>query len=78
VYVRVGILALWLPFNLTLAAFGWIELVGHLPIYGAMAVLALWGRGSADDLRALQRGLMQRPSLLPPPQAHAGSREATT
>jgi hypothetical protein len=52
--------------------------VGHLPIYGAMAVLALWGRGSADDLRALQRGLMQRPSLLPPPQAHAGSREATT
>jgi hypothetical protein len=78
VYVRVGILVLWLPFNLTLAAFGWIELVGHLPIYGAMAVLALWGRGSADDLRALQRGLMQRPSLLPPPQAHAGSREATT
>lgn len=78
VYVRLGILLLWLPFNLTLAAFGWIELVGHLPIYGAMAVLALWGRGSADDLRALQRGLMQRPVLLPPPQSHAGSREATT
>ena len=78
VYVRVGILVLWLPFNLTLAAFGWIELVGHLPIYGAMAVLALWGRGSADDLRALQRGLMQRPALLPPPQAHAGSREPAT
>ncbi len=78
VYVRVGILVLWLPFNLTLAAFGWIELVGHLPIYGAMAVLALWGRGSADDLRALQRGLMQRPALLPPQQPRAGGREAAT
>ncbi|HEU4830437.1 MAG TPA: hypothetical protein VFT04_14680 [Gemmatimonadales bacterium] len=76
VYVRLGILVLWLPFNLTLAAFGWIELVGHLPIYGAMAVLALWGRGSGDDVRALQRGLMQRPALLPSPQPHAGSRES--
>ena len=75
VYVRLGILVLWLPFNLTLAAFGWIELVGHLPIYGAMAVLALWGRGSADDLRALQRGLMQRPVLLSDTMPHAGSRE---
>jgi hypothetical protein len=78
VYVRLGILVLWLPFNLTLAAFGWIELVGHLPVYGAMAVLALWGAGSADDLRALQRGLMQRPALLPAPHARAGSREAAT
>jgi len=78
VYVRLGILVLWLPFNLTLAAFGWVELVGHLPVYGAMAVLALWGQGSADDLRALQRGLMQRPVLLPAPQARAGSREAET
>lgn len=76
VYVRLGIFVLWLPFNLTLAAFGWVELVGHLPVYGAMAVLALWGRGSADDLRALQRGLMQRPALLPPPLPQAGSREA--
>jgi hypothetical protein len=78
IYVRLGILVLWLPFNLTLAAFGWVELVGHLPIYGAMAVLALWGHGSTDDLRALQRGLMQRPTLLPAPRPHAGSREAGT
>ncbi len=78
VYVRLGILVLWLPFNLTLAAFGWVELVGHLPVYGAMAVLALWGRGSADDLRALQRGLMQRPALLPSPVPQAGRREAAS
>lgn len=66
-YVRVGIVALWLPFNLTLAAFGWKELVGHLPVYGAMAVLALWGRGRATDVRALRRGLLQRPVLFGDP-----------
>lgn len=62
-YVRLGIVALWLPFNLTLAAFGWRELVGHLPVYGAMAVLAIWGPGSQADVRALRRGLSQRPML---------------
>ena len=62
-YVRLGIVALWLPFNLTLAAFGWRELVGHLPVYGAMAVLAIWGPGSQADVRALRRGLSQRPVL---------------
>lgn len=65
VYTRLGIVVLWLPFNLTLAAFGWKELVGHLPVYGAMAVLALWGAGTDADLRSLRRGLMQRPTLLP-------------
>lgn len=76
-YVRVGIVALWLPFNLTLAAFGWKELVGHLPIYGAMAVLALWGAGSAADARALRRGLLQRPVLFgdSPPQETPGRPE---
>ncbi|HEU5048673.1 MAG TPA: hypothetical protein VFU00_00020 [Gemmatimonadales bacterium] len=75
VFTRLGIVLLWLPFNLTLAAFGWIEVVGHLPVYGAMAVLALWGAGSAEDLRALQRGLMQRPALLPrePAPPHEGT-----
>lgn len=67
VYTRLGIVVLWLPFNLTIAAFGWVELVGHLPIYGAMAVLALWGRGSDDDVRALTRGLLQRPVLFGEP-----------
>ena len=64
VYARLGILVLWLPFNISLAAFGWRELVGHLPIYGTMAVLALWGSGGEADFRALGRGLRQRPALL--------------
>lgn len=65
VYVRLGILVLWLPFNLTLAAFGWKELVGHLPIYGAMAALAIWGRGGRSDVESLERGLARRPELGP-------------
>lgn len=63
-YVRLGIFVLWFPFNLTLALFGWQELVGHLPIYGAMALLAVWGHGSEADLAALSRGIAQRPVLL--------------
>lgn len=63
-YVRVGIFVLWFPFNLTLPLFGWWELVGHLPIYGAMAMLAVWGGGGGSDLTALSRGIRQRPVLL--------------
>ena len=63
-YVRAGIFVLWFPFNLTLPLFGWQELVGHLPIYGAMAMLAVWGNGSDADVRALSRGIAQRPVLL--------------
>jgi hypothetical protein len=74
VYVRIGILVLWLPFNLTLAAFGWIELVGHLPVYGAMAVLAIWGPGSQADVRALRRGLSQRPVLFEDVEPEDGGR----
>lgn len=36
---RLVILALWLPFNLTLPFLGWVELVGHLPIYATILVL---------------------------------------
>lgn len=42
---RPVILLTWLPFNLTLPFLGWAELVGHLPIYGIMGVLLLWGSG---------------------------------
>jgi uncharacterized membrane protein YphA (DoxX/SURF4 family) len=67
-YVRLGIVVLWLPFNLTLAAFGWKELVGHLPIYAAMGVLSIWGSGGPADVRALRRGLSQRPTLFEDPE----------
>jgi len=35
----------WVPYNLTLPFLGWVELVGHLPTYGIIGVLLLWGSG---------------------------------
>lgn len=43
-FLRVMILVLWVPFNLTLPFLGWTELVGHLPIYGVMALLLFEGK----------------------------------
>jgi hypothetical protein len=42
-FLRLAILVVWLPFNLTLPLLGWRELVGHLPIYGIMALLLVYG-----------------------------------
>ncbi len=44
IFPREIILVAWLPFNLTLTVFNWSELIGHLPFYGAMAVLLVWSR----------------------------------
>jgi uncharacterized membrane protein YphA (DoxX/SURF4 family) len=65
-FVRETIVVLWLPFNITLPLFGWRELVGHLPIYGALALLLVWGTGTRAEAEALKRGLAQRPTLEPP------------
>jgi uncharacterized membrane protein YphA (DoxX/SURF4 family) len=54
---RLVILVAWLPFNLTLPFLGWAELVGHLPIYGVMAVLLALGSGRA--VRAVLRELVR-------------------
>jgi hypothetical protein len=48
VFVRETIVVAWLPFNLTLTVFNWVELVGHLPFYGVMALLLVW-LGSERD-----------------------------
>ena len=50
-FPRSIIVIAWLPFNLTLTIFNWIELIGHLPFYGALAVLLVWT--SADEDRRL-------------------------
>ncbi|MFN2433477.1 MAG: DoxX protein [Gemmatimonadota bacterium] len=57
-FPRLVILVLWLPFNLTLAYFGWRELVGPLPIYATMAVLLIWGGGGPAAVEALRAGLI--------------------
>lgn len=58
IFPRLVILLLWLPFNVTLAAFGWRELVGHLPIYAVMGLLLLWGPGGKADHEAFRAGLV--------------------
>lgn len=40
---QVGVIAIGIPFNLTLFFFGSVELLGHLPIYGTLVVLLVWG-----------------------------------
>ncbi len=57
VFVRLLILALWLPFNLTLPLLGWSELVGHLPIYGIMGLLLIWGEERPESDQALAQGV---------------------
>jgi uncharacterized membrane protein YphA (DoxX/SURF4 family) len=66
VFTREIIVIAWLPINLTLTIFDWSELVGHLPIYGAMAVLFIWD-SSPRNLELWVKGLTQGPLGLEPP-----------
>jgi hypothetical protein len=59
VFVREIVIIAWFPVNLTLTLFLWEELIGHLPIYGVMAVLLIWGTGP-DNLSLWLRGLRER------------------
>ena len=51
VLTRVVILVLLVPFNLTVAFLPPIELLGHLPIFGIMYVLLLYGSGAEPHAR---------------------------
>ena len=53
---------------MTLTIFNWTELIGHLPIYGTLAVLLLWAPGAEmagfmkiDCSKAKEHGLSFRP-----------------
>ena len=52
---QVSVVAAGIPFNATLWFFGTVELVGHLPVYGAMLVLLVFG--SHPDLRPAIKAL---------------------
>src|SRR6478752_1835308 len=56
-YVRLVIIVTLIPFNLTLPFLGWRELVGHLPTYGILALLLLWGDERPGEEGALVRAL---------------------
>lgn len=50
---RLAILLAWFPFNVTLLVFGWLELLGHLPIFGIMFMLLC--ASEVDAWRTRQR-----------------------
>lgn len=56
IFPRVIILGAWGAINLTLTIFSWVELVGHLPIYGIMAVLLVWAP-SEKTSSLMRRGI---------------------
>ena len=56
-WTRAVVLLASLPFNLTVPFFGWPELVGHLPTYGVVVVLLIWGAG--QDLTPYIRSVEQ-------------------
>jgi uncharacterized membrane protein YphA (DoxX/SURF4 family) len=60
IFPREIVLVAWVPINMTLAIFNWTELVGHLPIYGTMAVLLLWSPGR-ENLALWVQGLRGGP-----------------
>ena len=59
-FVRLMTLILWVPFNLTLPFLGWRELVGHLPIYGIMGLLVIWGEEGKQTQDAFVSGVKKR------------------
>lgn len=59
-FVRLMTLILWVPFNLTLPFLGWRELVGHLPIYGIMALIVIWGEERKQTQQAFVSGVKMK------------------
>jgi hypothetical protein len=67
IFPREIILIAWIPINLTLTIFNWTELIGHLPIYGTLAVLLIWSPGR-ENLRLWLSGLREGPLAILGPE----------
>jgi uncharacterized membrane protein YphA (DoxX/SURF4 family) len=59
-FPRSVIATVWVLINMTLVVFNWVELVGHLPIYGAMAVLLIWTPDLEEQRLWIQGVLVDR------------------
>lgn len=74
IFPREIILIAWLPFNLTLSVFNATELIGHLPIYGIMAMLLVWGPGRPETAKDWIAGLTRSaPAMFRPPREETGN-----
>jgi uncharacterized membrane protein YphA (DoxX/SURF4 family) len=60
IFPREIILITWIPINLTLTVFNWTELIGHLPIYGTLAILLVWS-SERENLALWLDGLREGP-----------------
>ncbi len=62
IFPREIVLVALVPVNLTLTVFNYTELVGHLPIYGVLALLLIWEPGG-KNLSLWLRGLREGPRV---------------
>ena len=65
IFPREIVLIAWIPINMTLTIFNWTELIGHLPLYGIMAVLLLWAPGR-ENAELWLKGLREGPLRIAP------------
>jgi uncharacterized membrane protein YphA (DoxX/SURF4 family) len=49
IFPRLIVASAWVLINMTLTVFNWVELVGHLPLYGVMAMLLVWTPDQEDQ-----------------------------
>jgi hypothetical protein len=70
-FQREIVLVAWVPINMSLSYFNWNanELIGHLPIYGAMAVLLVWDP-DGSHVPLFLRGLREGPLRILPPRGN--------
>jgi hypothetical protein len=76
IFPREIVLIAWVPINMTLTIFNWVELVGHLPIYGILAVLLLWTPGQ-ENREIWLRGLREGPLAILAPRRRQNTGAAT-
>lgn len=74
IFPREIALVAWLPINMTLIIFNWSELIGHLPIYGMLAVLVIW-TPNEENLRLWVEALRGGP--FPTIEKEAGGTQGT-
>jgi hypothetical protein len=58
IFPRLIVAVAWGLINMSLTVFSWVELVGHLPLYGVMAVLLVW-TPREEDARLWTKGVVE-------------------
>ena len=59
IFPRLIVVGAWGLINMSLTVFNWVELVGHLPLYGVMAMLLVW-TPEEDEQRLWVGGILKR------------------